>query len=115
MQWEEATEPSQGAWLTGNQTNHNAKSAILSNKQTRQESRLTSVDLNLKKCVYWPIRCLQTVMTVFFLCVGGAYLVAENYSFQVAVYGRFKKVNLSLYFKILTLFLQFWDYISQIW
>ncbi len=30
-------DPSQGAWLTGNLTNHNAESAILSNKQTRQE------------------------------------------------------------------------------
>ncbi len=39
--------------LTGNLTNHKAKSAIfLTNKQTRQESRLTSVDLNLKNGVY---------------------------------------------------------------
>ncbi len=34
-------DPSQGAWLTGDLTNHNAKSAILSDKQIRQESRLT--------------------------------------------------------------------------
>ncbi len=33
-------------------TNHRTKSAILSNKQTRQESRLTWVDLNLKNGVY---------------------------------------------------------------
>ncbi len=33
------------------------------------------------------ILCLQTVMTFF---VGGAYLVAENYGFQVAVYGAMK-------------------------
>ncbi len=32
--------------MTGDLTNHNAESAILSDKQFRQESRLTSVDLN---------------------------------------------------------------------
>ncbi len=42
-------------WWTGDLTNHNAKSAILSNKQTRQESRLMSVDLNLKNCVYYVL------------------------------------------------------------
>ncbi len=39
-------DPSQGVWLIGDLTNHNAESTILSDKQTRQESRLTSVDLN---------------------------------------------------------------------
>ncbi len=38
-------------WLTGDLTNHNAESAILPNKQIRQESRLTSVNFNLKKMV----------------------------------------------------------------
>ncbi len=44
-----AVNPLQGAWLTGDLTNHNVVSTILSDKQTRQESRLTWVDLNLKR------------------------------------------------------------------
>ncbi len=45
-------------------------------------------------------------------------MVAENDSFQEAVWKPWnkiikKKVNLSLYFKILTLFSQFLDYILQ--
>ncbi len=46
------------AWLKGDLTNHNDKSAILPDKQIRQDSRLTSVDLNLKMFVYW---CLSMV------------------------------------------------------
>ncbi len=37
--------------LTGDLTNHNTESTVLSNKQIRQESRLTSLDLNVKYCV----------------------------------------------------------------
>ncbi len=45
-------DPSQGVWLTGDLTNHNTESAILSVKQTRQESKLTSGGLELEKwCV----------------------------------------------------------------
>ncbi len=43
--------------MTGDLTNHNSESAILSVKQTRKESRLTSVDLNLKNGMY----CLSVV------------------------------------------------------
>ncbi len=50
--------PLYGAWLAGDLTNHKAESTILSDKQTRQESRLTLVDLNLKKGVCW---CLSMV------------------------------------------------------
>ncbi len=50
--------PSLGIWLTGDLTNHNTESAILSDKQTRQERRLILVDLSLKNSVYW---CLSTV------------------------------------------------------
>ncbi len=50
-------DPSQRAWLTGDLTNHNAESAILSDKQIRQESIFTSVDLNLKTlCVLTFLR-----------------------------------------------------------
>ncbi len=52
--------------------------------------------------------------------VGRAYLIAESNSFQAAVCGshiikqnKIKKLNLTSYFKILNLFLQFRDYISQ--
>ncbi len=46
-------DPSQGAWLTGDLSNHNTKSTILPDKQTRQESKLMWVDLNLNHFVYW--------------------------------------------------------------
>ncbi len=41
------TDCSQRAWLTGDLTNHNTESAILSDKQIRQENRLSSVDLKM--------------------------------------------------------------------
>ncbi len=50
---------SPGGWLTGNLINDQAESAILSDKQTRQESRLMSVDLNLKNGVYWQLSQLK--------------------------------------------------------
>ncbi len=50
--------PSQGAWLTGDLTNHNTESTILSVKQIKQESRLTSVDLNFEKCCV--LTCIDT-------------------------------------------------------
>ncbi len=40
------------AWLIGDLTNQNDKSAILPDKQIRQDSRLTLVDLNLKTFVW---------------------------------------------------------------
>ncbi len=39
---------SPGVWLTGDLTNHNPEFAILSDKQTRRESRLTLVDWTWK-------------------------------------------------------------------
>ncbi len=48
--------PSPGVRLTGDLTNHNAESTILSDKQISQESRLTSVDLNLKNCLLTSFR-----------------------------------------------------------
>ncbi len=56
-----------------------------------------------------------------FLCIYlFMHLYNENDSFQVAVYGshgnkRIKKVNLSLYFKILTLLSQIQVFILQFW
>ncbi len=50
-----AIDPSQGVWLTDDLTNHNAESAIFvqqTNKQTRQEIRLTLVDFNFKKVCF---------------------------------------------------------------
>ncbi len=45
---------SQGVWLTVDLTNHNTEFTIFSDEQIRQESRLTSVDFNLKT-VYWRL------------------------------------------------------------
>ncbi len=54
------------SWLTGDLTNQNAESAISHDKQIRQESRLTSVDLNLKNIVYWRLSAVEIKKT--FLC-----------------------------------------------
>ncbi len=43
----------------GDLTNHKTESAILSGTQTRQESRLTLVDLSLKNSVYWCLSAVQ--------------------------------------------------------
>ncbi len=53
-----AIDRSQRAWLTGHLTNHNAESAILPDKQIRQDSRLTVENINLTNIVYW---CLSAV------------------------------------------------------
>ncbi len=60
---------SQRAWLTGNLTNNNAESIILPDKQIRQESRLTSVDLNLKNCVYWRLSAVEIKYVMMFIHV----------------------------------------------
>ncbi len=62
-------DPSLGVWLTGDLTNHNAKSAILSDKQSRQESRLTSRDLNLKIGVYWHLSAVERRYLLMFIHV----------------------------------------------
>ncbi len=59
--------PSQGAWLAGDLTNPNA--AILSNKQIRQESRLTLVNLNLKNGVYWRLSAVKIKHLLMFIHV----------------------------------------------
>ncbi len=49
---------------------------FLSNKQTRQESRLTLVDLNLKNGVYWSLSAVETSYLLMFIHVYFAlYLV----------------------------------------
>ncbi len=48
-------DPSQGDWLSDDLTNFKTDSTILPDKQSRQEIRLTLVDLNLKNGAY----CLQ--------------------------------------------------------
>ncbi len=42
-----STDPSQGVWLTGDLTNHNAESVILSDKQIRQKSRLIKMSIHV--------------------------------------------------------------------
>ncbi len=59
---------SRRAWLTRDLTNNNAESAILPDKQIRQESRLTSVDLNLKKS-YWRLLVVEIKYIVVHSCL----------------------------------------------
>ncbi len=61
--------PFAGAWLTGDLTNHNEESAILSDKQFWQERnvRLTSVDLNLKNGVYWRLSAVEIKYLLMFI------------------------------------------------
>ncbi len=65
-------DPSTGVWLAGDLTNYNAETTIFSDKQTRQESRLMSVDLN--NGVYW---CLFTVETRYLLMIIHVYFVLQ--------------------------------------
>ncbi len=51
-----AIDRSQRAWLTGHLTNHNAESAILPEKQIRQDSRLTVEILT------WKILCIDVFL-----------------------------------------------------
>ncbi len=60
---------SQRAWLIGDLINHNAESAILPDKQIRQESRLTSVDLNFKNCVYCRLSTVEIKYVLIFIHV----------------------------------------------
>ncbi len=60
--------------LTGNLTNHKAKSAIFFLTNKPDESRLTSVDLSLKNGVYWRISVVETGCLLMFIHV---YLMLE--------------------------------------
>ncbi len=60
-------DPLPGDWLTGDLTNHNGESAILSDKQTGQESRLMLVDLNLINSVYGHLSVVETRYHLMFI------------------------------------------------
>ncbi len=74
-------DPSRGAWLTGHLANHNAESVILSDKQISQVSRLTLVDINLRKGVYWRLSMFET-----------RYLLIDVHSCLVRALSKYEKM-----------------------
>ncbi len=73
---------SQRAWLTGDLTNHNAESALLLDKHIRQESRLTSVDFNLKNCVLTSFPGWNKIRSDVHSCLFCALSKYERLSFH---------------------------------